>query len=182
MVRLVPQPGTDPQNRPCLIMAPPSGMVAEPAFSPRIFEAAMARRHSTGMRQPRPLPATKHAQTPRPWRCPICLLRGSPVALGGSTFPEAGPRDAATTSGVRCPAPSRAAIRLSAGVEPEPGAGTHPSAVRASQGACEDGGATARLPQLPHLAGRLVMRQARDLSMRAVQVLVPCMCHHAGRR
>ena len=32
---------------------------------------------------------------------PSCLLRGSPVALGGSTLPgaEAGPRDAATASG-----------------------------------------------------------------------------------
>ena len=58
MVRLVPQPGIDPQNRPCLIMAPPSGMAAEPKLSPRIFEAAMARPHSTGMRQPRPLPAS----------------------------------------------------------------------------------------------------------------------------
>ena len=80
---------------------------------------------------------------------PSCLLRGSRWLWA-----------ARHSQGLRLPT-GRLGCRsrrcsVPAGVEPEPCAGTHPSAVRAEQGACCDGGAASRLPQLPHHAGRLV--------------------------
>eukprot|EP00964_Phaeocystis_antarctica_P017592 scaffold9730_cov63-Phaeocystis_antarctica.AAC.6 len=91
MVRLVPQPGGEPQNRPCLIMAPPSGMAAEPAHSPRIFEAAMARPHSTGMQQPRRLPATTARSHASPLAVPKfarCAFQREPGGSGRLDTPR----------------------------------------------------------------------------------------------